>query len=542
MQPAKAETPEAPTKDMKEIVALCKRRGFVFPASDIYGGINGFWDYGPLGVELKNNLRDLWWRRMVLCPPIGPDGHPVQMVGVDTAIIQNPQVWVASGHVGGFSDPMRKCPGCGHFARADHLWNILLEESEWVASLLQEFSPNEGKIDTTHLLKWARNKGKKLAHNLALVKNPEIVLSFLATRINGQPDAAPDIQEIIRYLATAQLNATGLQDPCPRCGAPLDSESTFNLLMHTYLGVSATEKDKAYLRGETAQGIFINYKNVLDSNRVKIPFGIAQIGKAFRNEVTPRNFIFRSREFEQMEMEFFCHPDDANKWFDFWVEERKKFWQDLGLTESNLLMRGHDADELVFYSKKTFDIEYKFPFTAPGFGELEGIAYRTNYDLTQHQEHSGTKMEYIDPDDPKNRYIPHVIEPAAGLTRGVLALLCEAYTPDPNRPSGVYLNFHPKIAPKKAAILPLTAKDGQPEKAEKLYMELREEFPVDLDIKQNIGKRYARQDEIGTPFCFTIDNDTMADDTVTVRERNTMAQERIAMGKVADYLRAKMKV
>jgi glycyl-tRNA synthetase len=229
-------------------------------------------------------------------------------------------------------------------------------------------------------------------------------------------------------------------------------------------------------------------------------------------------------------------------WFDFWVNERKKFWQDIGLTADNLLMREHDADELVFYSKSTFDIEYKFPFTAPGFGELEGIAYRTDYDLTQHQSHSGEKMEYIDPDNPKNRYIPHVIEPAAGLTRGVLALLCEAYTVDPKRPSGVYLNFHPTIAPKKAAILPLTAKDGHPEKAERLYMELREEFAVDLDIKQNIGKRYARQDEIGTPFCFTIDNDTMADDTVTVRERNTMAQERIGMSMVADYLRAKMKV
>ncbi len=542
MQPAKAEPTQTTTKDMKDIVALCKRRGFIFPASDIYGGINGFWDFGPLGTELKNNLRDLWWKRMVTCPPIGPDGHPVQMVGLDSAIIQNPKVWVASGHVGGFSDPMRKCPGCGKFTRADHLWDTLFTESEWVSSLLQEFTPVEGNIDTNALLKWAKSKGKKYAPNLALVKNPEVTLSWLATRVNGQPDVPPDIQEIFRYIATAQLNDSGLQEPCPRCGGPLDGESTFNLLMHTYLGVSATKDDIAYLRGETAQGIFINYKNVLDSSRVKVPFGIAQVGKAFRNEVNPRNFIFRSREFEQMEMEFFCHPDDAKMWFDFWINERKKFWQDLGLSSDNLLMREHGQDELVFYSKGTFDIEYKFPFTDPGFGELEGIAYRTNYDLTQHQEHSGTKMEYIDPDDNTNRYIPHVIEPAAGLTRGVLALLCEAYTIDPSRPSGVYLNFHPKIAPKKAAILPLTAKDGQPEKAEKLYMELREEFPVDIDIKQNIGKRYARQDEIGTPFCFTIDNDTMADDTVTVRERNTMAQERISMDKVADYLRAKMKV
>src|SRR5690606_9518283 len=249
-------------------------------------------------------------------------------------------------------------------------------------------------------------------------------------------------------------------------------------------------------------------------------------------------------EFEQMELEWFCHPDEAAKWQKFWFEERKKFWKDLGLSNANLLMRDHDKDELSHYAKAglgTTDIEYKFPFTAPGFGELEGIAHRCDFDLNQHQSHSGTKLEYMDPEDPKNRYIPHVIEPAAGLTRGVLAILCEAFTPDPNRPSGVYLNFHPKMAPKKAAILPLTAKDGHPEIAEKLYMELREEFAVDLDIKQNIGKRYARQDEIGTPFCFTIDNDTMSDDTVTVRERNTMAQERISLDSVRDYLRRKIK-
>lgn len=548
MQPAEKMENPAPVKDMKDIVALCKRRGFIFQASDIYGGINGFWDYGPLGVELKNNLRDLWWKTMVTTPPVGPDGHPVQIVGLDSAIIQNPKVWVASGHVGSFSDPMRKCSACGHFARADHLWDVLMTESEWGHSLLQEFTPHTGKIDTPTLMKWARSKGKKLAPNLALVKNPDVTLTWLATRVNGQPDAPPDIQEIFRHLATEQLNATGLQDPCPRCGGVLEGESTFNLLMHTYLGVSATEKDKAYLRGETAQGIFINFKNIVDSTRVKVPFGIAQVGKAFRNELTPRNFIFRSREFEQMEMEWFCHPDEAKMWFDFWKAQRQKFWLDLGLSPENLLMREHGADELVFYSKGTFDIEYHFPFNGFDndgnklFGELEGIAYRTDYDLTQHQEHSKQKLEYMDPEDNTKRYIPHVIEPAAGLTRGVLALLCEAYTPDPNRPSGMYMNFHPRVAPKKAAILPLTTKDGLPDIAEKLYMELREEFVVDLDIKQNIGKRYARQDEIGTPFCFTIDNDTLTDHALTVRERNTMTQERIALSKVAEYLRGKMKV
>ena len=514
MQPANAQKNETiPAKDMKEIVALCKRRGFIFGASDIYGGINGFWDFGPLGAELKNNLRDLWWRRMVLCPPIGPDGHPVQIVGLDSAIIQNPKVWVASGHVGGFSDPMVDCKETKKRYREDHL-DVLVpkgHEGPWLAVPQND----EEGVAQSRLKKFGKGRPETDFERRPLNKIPFADYKNIL---------GPDAKEV---------------------GTLLEPKA-FNLLFETKIGAVASDDNIAYLRGETAQGIFVNFKNVVDSSRVRVPFGIAQIGKAFRNEVNPRNFIFRSREFEQMEMEFFCDPNDTDvtpkDWFKFWIDERKKFWQDLGLDADNLLMREHDADELVFYSKGTFDIEYKFPFTAPGFGELEGIAYRTDYDLTQHQTHSGQSMLYTDPDDPKNRYIPHVIEPAAGLTRGVLALLCEAYTPDPNRPSGVYLNFHPKIAPKKAAILPLTAKEGHPEKAEKLYMELREEFAVDLDIKQNIGKRYARQDEIGTPFCFTIDNDTMADDTVTVRERNTMAQERIGMDRVAEYLRGKMKV
>jgi glycyl-tRNA synthetase len=529
----------APAKDMKDIVALCKRRGFIFPASDIYGGINGFWDYGPLGVELKNNLRDLWWKSMVLCPPIGPDGQPVEIVGLDSAIIQNPKAWEASGHVGGFSDPMRKCTGCGHFVRGDHLWDILLSDCAWIESLLQEFTPVTGNIDTPRLMKWAGTKGKKLAPNLALVKNPEVTLSFLATRVNGQPDAAPDIQEIVRHLATEQLNVTGLQDPCPLCGGVLSDPVEFTLMFESYTGIERSAASKVYLRPETAQGIFLNFKNVVDSSRVRVPFGIAQIGKAFRNEVNPRNFIFRSREFEQMEMEWFCHPDEAPMWQKFWFEERQKFWRAIGLQSDNIRMRQHDQDELSHYAKAglgTCDIEYRFPFTAPDFGELEGIAHRCDYDLTQHQEHSKVKLEYLDPVT-QQKFMPHVIEPAAGLTRGVLAMICEAYTPDPARPSGVYLNFHPALAPKKAAILPLTAKDQHPVIATKLYMDLRNEFAVDLDIKQNIGKRYARQDEIGTPYCFTIDDQTIADQTVTVRERNTMKQERIGLGSVADYLR-----
>lgn len=495
--------------DMKDIVALCKRRGFIFPASDIYGGLNGFWDFGPLGVELKNNLRDYWWKSMVTTPPIGPDGHPVQIVGVDSAIIQNPQAWVASGHVGGFSDPMVDCRETKKRYRADHLIILIpKDDTPWIATL---------EDDDEFLAKRLKKVGKGKSINDFDQKNLTEIDSGDYDKILG-----PDAKE------------TGT----------LTEPKEFNLMFQTYVGATASEENIAYLRPETAQGIFLNYKNVLDSSRVKMPFGIAQIGKAFRNEVNPRNFIFRSREFEQMELEWFCHPDEAKKWRDFWFEERQKFWQSIGLTSENIQMRDHDSDELSHYAKEglgTADIEYRFPFTYPGFGELEGIAHRCDFDLTQHQEHSKTKLEYLDPERDNEKYIPHVIEPASGLTRGVLALVCEAYTPDENRPSGVYLNFHPKMAPKKAAILPLTAKDGQPEIAEKLYMELREEFPVDLDIKQNIGKRYARQDEIGTPYCFTIDTETSDDNAVTARERNTMAQERVSLDNVANYLREKIK-
>lgn len=528
-------------KDMKDIVALCKRRGFIFPASDIYGGINGFWDFGPLGTELKNNLRDRWWKDMVITPPIGPDGAPIEIVGVDSAIIQNPKCWEASGHIGGFNDPMKKCMDCGRFTRSDHLFDILVTESDWVDSLLQEFEPVTGKFDSNSLIKWAKGKGKKLAPNLALVKNPEVVLSFLATRINGQPDAPLSIPEILQHLATAQLNATGLQDPCPLCGGVMKDAEAFNMMFESHSGIQKAEENKVYLRPETCAGIFLNFKNVVDSSRVRVPFGIAQIGKAFRNEVNPRNFIFRSREFEQMELEWFCEEKDVPMWFDFWVDQRKKFWNDVGIPLSKLHFLDVPKEALAHYSSRTIDFEYQFPFSGEGYDELEGIAHRGNFDLTQHQEFSGTKLEYMDPQDNQKRFLPHVIEPSAGLSRGVLALLSEAYTVDENRPSGVYMNFTPEMAPKKAAILPLTAKDDHVPLAQKLYLELREEFVVDLDIKQNIGKRYARQDEIGTPYCFTIDNDTIADQTVTVRDRNTMSQERIHMDKVLDFMRDKMR-
>lgn len=542
------------SKSMDEIVALCKRRGFVYPASEIYGGINGFWDYGPLGIALKNNIRDSWWRAMVECPPLDPDtGEPLQIVGLDSSIIQNPKTWEASGHLATFADPMRKCTRCGHFVRADHLWDVLATGSKWLDSLLQEFTPVSGEIDTPRLMKWARGKGKKLAPNLALVRNPEVTLSWLATRVNGQPDAPLEMQELAQHFATEQLNETGLQDPCPLCGGELADAEPFKLMFESYAGITQSEENKVYLRPETAQGIFLNFKNVVDTMRVKLPFGIAQVGKSFRNEVTPRNFIFRSREFEQMEIEWFCHPDDAPKWYEFWKNERMKWWKSLGVSEANLIFRDHDEDELAHYSKMCVDVEYMYPFTAPGYGELEGVAHRGCFDLTQHQEHSKQKLDYfdqelqvklqhegVDKDEIKkrSRYIPNVIEPASGLTRAVLVLLCEAFTPTPDRSGSKYiLKFSPHMAPVKAGIFPLVNKDGMPEVAHKLFMELRQKFTCEYDAKQAIGKRYARMDEIGTPYCFTVDGDTLTDGTVTVRHRDDASQERIPLDSVEAFLR-----
>lgn len=544
--------PTTARKSMDDIMALCKRRGFIYQASEIYGGINGFWDYGPLGAHLKKNLRDAWWDDVVMAPcwgRKGPDGDSVSIVPVDTRIIQNAKVWHASGHLAGFADLMRKCPGCGHFVRADHLWDMLATGSEWFNAVLQEFAPVTAQIDSERLIKWARTKGKKLAPNLALVKNPEVTLSFLATRINGQPDAPPDVQEIMRYLATAQLHATGLQDPCPRCGAPLGPPAPFKLMFESFAGLVQDDSTRVYLRPETAQGIFINFNNVVDSTRVRVPFGIAQTGTAFRNEVTPRNFTFRSREFEQMEIEFFCHESEAMQWYAFWRDWRMEWWRSIGLAGDNLVLREHDKDELAHYSKATSDIEYRFPFTHPGFGELEGVAYRGCFDLQQHQEHSRVKLDYFDtergetlPNGSKKgeRYLPHVIEPSAGLDRGVLALLCEAYTKDESRPSPEYLKFHPRMAPIKAAVFPLVNKDGMPEIASRLHADLVKRFGrtglIETDPKQSIGKRYARMDEAGCPFCFTIDSDTLKDQTVTVRHRDSLQQERVAIAQVPDWL------
>ncbi|MEM9294280.1 MAG: glycine--tRNA ligase, partial [Planctomycetota bacterium] len=325
----------------------------------------------------------------------------------------------------------------------------------------------------------------------------------------------------------------------------------FNLMFETFVGAIRNDDAKAYLRPETAQGIFLNFKNVVDTMRVKMPFGIAQVGKSFRNEVTPRNFIFRSREFEQMEIEWFCAPDDAPEWYAFWKQQRMAWWESLGVDKANLVFRDHAADELAHYSKMCVDVEYKYPFTAPGFGELEGVAHRGCYDLTKHTEHSGKDLSYFDQElqvklqgegvdkadiKQRSRYIPNVIEPASGLTRGVLVMLCEAFTPDPGRPSGVFMKFPAKFAPVKAGVFPLVNKDGMPEVAKKLYMRLREKYAVEYDAKQSIGKRYARMDEVGAPYCFTVDGQTLEDQTVTVRDRDTQGQERIALDAVERFL------
>ena len=509
------------TVDMKDLVALCKRRGFIFPASEIYGGINGFWDYGPLGTELKNNLRDYWWKSMVITPPIGPDGEPVQIVGVDSAIIQNPKAWEASGHVGGFNDPMVDDKKTKSRYRADHL----------VVYIPKSFDKEDTSDPSFHFPVFDKDTNlEDIEKKFKKLKLPFSVSECIKISMMEMPKYSYKDDYGLQILVGPDVSEPGT----------LTEPRQFNMMFHSYAGAAAGEENKVYLRPETCAGIFLNYKNVMDSSRVRVPFGIAQIGKAFRNEVTPRNFIFRSREFEQMELEWFCHEDDVPKWFDFWVAQRKTFWNSVGIPMEKLHFLDVPKDELAHYSSRTIDFEYQFPFSGDGFDELEGVAHRGNFDLTQHQEFSGQKMEYIDPDDNTRRYIPHVIEPSCGLTRGVLALLAEAYTIDENRPSGVYMNFTPAMAPKKAAILPLVAKDGMPELATKLYMELREHFPVDLDIKQNIGKRYARQDEIGTPYCFTIDGDTLTDGTVTVRERNTMAQERIPLDNVLAYLKDKL--
>ena len=511
------------TTFMEKLVSLCKRRGFVYPASEIYGGLNGFWDYGPLGVQLKNNIRDSWWKACVESPPLGPDGRPISLVGLDSAIIQNPQTWVASGHVGGFSDPMSTCKQCKKLVRADHV-GPMLRDADWVKAAQDALEQREGAT----VAGFAKSqKAKKVAPGLYQ---------------RAEEGSLPDRVE----WAVQHASELGEQDtdlPCPHCGGELTEPRDFNLMFETFVGAIQSGDNKAYLRPETAQGIFLNYKNVLDTMRVKVPFGIGQIGKSFRNEVTPRNFIFRSREFEQMEIEWFCHPDEAEQWFDFWKHQRMNWWRSLGVAEENLRFRDHDKDELSHYAKEgvgTVDIEYKYPFTAPDFGELEGIAHRTNFDLSAHAAASKTKMEYFD-ETRKEKYIPHVIEPAAGLTRAMLVVLCEAFKEEEvDGDTRTVMKIAPHLAPTKAAIFPLVKKDGMPEKATAIYDDLRGEMTCFYDEGGAVGRRYRRQDEIGTPYCVTVDGDTLSENVVTVRDRDSMQQEKVNVDNLKAYLREKV--
>jgi glycyl-tRNA synthetase len=525
---------------MDRIVALCKRRGFIFQSSEIYGGINGFWDYGPLGVELKRNLKDAWWHDMVQHPPDGPDGKELSMVGLDCAIIMHPQAWKVSGHFDLFSDQMVDCRECKARFRADQ-----------VTCLVFQFADDP-------------DPGRPNVYVFAAVGGEQDVFDANRKKIDkalhGQARDKQVPHEVITLDKPIPDPVYG-QIPCPECGkaGSITRPRPFNLMFETYIGALLDEENKSFLRPETAQGIFVNFKNVCDSTRIKVPFGIAQIGKSFRNEITPRNFTFRSREFEQMEIEFFCHPSESRKWYEYWRDARMKWYTDLGLRSEKLRLREHEQDELSHYSCGTSDIEYAFPFLAQGdFGELEGVAHRGDFDLRSHMEGklvkegdalvvekgsdgkpkwkgSGKDLTYFD-DERKERFTPHVIEPSAGADRGTLAVICEAYTVDESRPSPELMKFHPRLAPIKAAVFPLVNKDGLPEIAEPLFREIRKRWPAQYDAKASIGKRYARMDEAGTPYCFTIDGQTKEDGTVTVRDRDTGTQERIDKSRVVEYL------
>ena len=456
-------------KTMDKIVALCKNRGFVYPGSEIYGGLANSWDYGPLGVEFKNNIKRAWWKRFVQ--------ECKYNVGLDSAIIMNPETWVASGHVGGFSDPLMDCKACKTRHRAD--------------KLIEDYAA--------------------------------------ANHLDVNP-AGWTNEQMSKYIADNGIT-------CPACGAKDFTDiRKFNLMFKTFQGVTEDSSSELYLRPETAQGIFVNFKNIARTTRRKLPFGVGQIGKSFRNEITPGNFIFRIREFEQMELEFFCKPGTDLEWFKFWKDYCAQFLYDLGMTRENLKLRDHDADELCFYSKATTDFEYLFPF---GWGELWGVADRTDYDLTQHANHSGESMEYFDPET-NEKYVPYVIEPSLGADRVTLAFLIDAYDEETvgEGDTRVVLHLHPALAPVKAAVLPLSKKLS--EKAGEVQEMLSKYFNVDFDETGSIGKRYRRQDEIGTPFCITYDFESEGDGCVTVRDRDTMEQERIKIEDLKAYIEAKL--
>ncbi len=548
---------------MEKIVALCKRRGFIFQSSEIYGGINGFWDYGPLGVELKRNVKDAWWHDMVRNPPVGPDGEDLQMVGVDCSIIMNPKVWVASGHATGFADPMVDCKECKARFRADKVFVVVVADqrlesaldyaAKWESRFPEQpphsriIPPISATVEADSITD-ALPTLEQALRSTAKCRNLEEWKKCTTDEPLAEPDGIMHTLKVVakggeQYIGFAfPLVSSDIFGPyaCPKCFAPnaLTEARQFNLMFESFAGAIQDEANKVWLRPETAQGIFANFKNVCDSTRVKIPFGIAQVGKAFRNEINPRNYTFRSREFEQMEIEFFCHDKDSLKWWEWWRDVRINWYKSLGLAGENLKPRNQDDKELAHYSKACTDIEYYFPF-ADEPQELEGVAHRGCFDLTAHQTASGKDLSYFD-DELKERFTPTVIEPSAGADRSTLAFICEAYTVDESRPSPELMKFHPRLAPIKAAVFPLVNKDGLPEIAEPLFREIKKHWPAQYDGKQSIGKRYARMDEAGTPYCFTIDGQTKDDGTVTVRDRDTGTQSRIGKDGVVAFLRDKI--
>ena len=456
-------------ESMDKLVSLCKSRGYIYPGSEIYGGLANTWDYGPLGNELKNNIKSAWRKKFIQEQP--------NVVGLDAAILMNPETWVASGHVGGFSDPLIDCKECKTRHRADKL----IEE-------------------------WATQNGQDLV-------------------ADGWSD-----EEMIKFMDDHNIN-------CPNCGKHnFTGIRKFNLMFKTFQGVTEDSTSQIYLRPETAQGIFVNFKNVMRTTRRKLPTGIAQIGKAFRNEITPGNFTFRTREFEQMELEFFCKPGSDEEWFKYWEEFCKNWLLSLGMDENNIRLRQHSKEELVFYSKGTTDIEFKFPF---GWGELWGIADRTNYDLSRHMEHSKQDLSYLDPET-NEKYIPYVIEPSLGCDRATLAFLCNSYEEEEiaEGDTRTVLHLHPALAPYKVAVLPLSKKLS--EKATEVYEKLAKDFMCDYDEAGSIGKRYRREDEIGTPYCVTIDFDTLEDNQVTIRDRDTMEQVRVSIDELNNWVKNKI--
>jgi glycyl-tRNA synthetase len=506
--------------DMDKIVSLCKRRGFIFQSSEIYGGLGSAWDYGPLGVEFKNNVKRLWWRDNVHLRD--------DMVGLDAAISMHPRVWEASGHVASFSDPFTGCLSCGRYYREDHLseaiWN-----SKWFESLKRRLA-NE-KDPAVAIERWAAGDGKKLAPNLALVQRPEVILSLWKEKRSAYRFVQSEFGELLDGIACAPDGTA--HSPCPNCGGQMSEPRPASLMLETFLGPVKETATKTYLRPETAQGIFVNFDNVLQSSRKKLPFGIAQIGKAFRNEITPGNFTFRTREFEQMEIEFFVVPGTDEEWHQKWIDERFSWYQRYGIRKENIRLREHEKDELAFYAKRCVDVEYLFPM---GWSELEGIANRTDYDLKQHSHFGGKALDYFD-DETKQRFVPYVIEPSAGADRSTLAFLVDAYHEEEVRgEKRVVLKLHPELAPVKIAVLPLLKKNDRiVETAKKLTADLRRRWHAVYDDTASIGRLYRRQDEVGTPFCVTVDVQTVGDDKaaadekVTIRDRDTMEQVRVSI-------------